>query len=90
MKLKFTARVYELTHEDGKSRGRVGVRVGRTWYNIDVVFPSEKDDWFMKFSNNVSGPYAVYVRLSSGGNAHTATIIGREVRNGPNGPEIVW
>jgi hypothetical protein len=90
VKLKFTARVYDLSHENGESRGRVGVRVGRTWYNINVVFPSGKDDWFMKFSNNVSGPYAVYVRISSGGSPRTATIIGREVHSGANGPEIVW
>jgi len=87
VKLKFTARVFNFSHEeDGMSHGRVGVRVGRTWYNANVIFPSEKDDWFMKFSNRPSGPYLVYIRFSSG----AATIIGREVHDGKNGPEIVW
>jgi len=90
VKLRFTARVYDVSHDNGKSRGQVGVRVGRTWYNTNVVFPSERDDWFMKFSNNVSGPYVVYVRLSTGGSPRTATILGREVHSGTNGPEIIW
>jgi hypothetical protein len=90
VKLKFTARVYELTHENGKSRGQVGVRIGRTWYNTTVMFPTEKDSWFMKFSNEVSGPYFVYARLSSGGSPFVATILGKEVQSGPKGPEIVW
>ena len=87
VKLKFTARVFNFSHEeDGMSHGRVGVRVGRNWYNTNVIFPSDKDDWFMKFSNQPSGPYLVYIRFSS----REATIIGRTVHDGKNGPEIVW
>jgi hypothetical protein len=54
------------------------------------MFPTEKDSWFMKFSNEVSGPYFVYARLSSGGSPFVATILGKEVQSGPKGPEIVW
>jgi hypothetical protein len=94
VKVKFASRHEEIEKLDGELYGGQIDFWDRTesYGTMEIFFPKRAYEWFSRISNDVMARKSnfAYVRIVQDGTRATGLLVGREIKTGTKGAELVW